>query len=369
MNTNIKQRLVLGGVNMISISLCMIVKNEEQNIVRCLSSVKDIVDEIIIVDTGSTDKTKEVVSQFTNKIYDFEWIHDFSAARNFSFSKATKEYILWLDADDVVMPEDQQKLMTLKQTMDPSVDVVIMRYHVGEDKDGKPICSFPRERLLKRSMNFVWHDCVHEYLILKGKIINVDVGVTHKSTHGISTRNLDILEKKLKKEHFLSNRNMFYYARELFLNERYQDAKEYYIKFLDTQNGLISNYVDACLDLSYCYKFTEDKQNQLRTLLRSFEYSTPRAEICCRIAYYYKDAEKYERAIEWFELATRLKKPDGNTTSVIHDFWEYIPCMELCICNFKIGRYKDAKQYNEQAGFYKPNDKTYLHNKELLKDY
>ena len=73
---------------MISISLCMIVKNEELVLGRCLDSVKNLMDEIIIVDTGSTDKTKEIASLYTNKIYDFPWINDFAAARNFSFSKA-----------------------------------------------------------------------------------------------------------------------------------------------------------------------------------------------------------------------------------------------------------------------------------------
>lgn len=66
----------------ITISLCMIVKNEEQTISRCLESVKDIVNKIIIVDTGSTDKTKELVKKYNAKIYNFKWIDDFSAARN-----------------------------------------------------------------------------------------------------------------------------------------------------------------------------------------------------------------------------------------------------------------------------------------------
>ena len=78
------------------ISLCMIIKNEEKTIARCLDSVKDLVDEIIIVDTGSTDKSKEIVSKYTDKVYDFEWVEDFAKARNFSFSKATKDYIMWL---------------------------------------------------------------------------------------------------------------------------------------------------------------------------------------------------------------------------------------------------------------------------------
>ena len=73
---------------MITISLCMIVKNEKDTLGRCLESVKDIVDEIVIVDTGSSDETKEIAGRFTSNIYDFEWIDDFSAARNYSFSKA-----------------------------------------------------------------------------------------------------------------------------------------------------------------------------------------------------------------------------------------------------------------------------------------
>ena len=74
---------------MITISLCMIVKNEEKKLERCLSSYAPLMDEIIVVDTGSTDKTKEIASRFTDKIYDFEWINDFSAARNFAFSPSS----------------------------------------------------------------------------------------------------------------------------------------------------------------------------------------------------------------------------------------------------------------------------------------
>ena len=74
---------------MIKISLCMIVKDEEQVLNRCLTSVEGIADEIIIVDTGSTDKTKDIAKKFTDKIYDFKWVNDFSKARNYSFSKAS----------------------------------------------------------------------------------------------------------------------------------------------------------------------------------------------------------------------------------------------------------------------------------------
>ena len=87
---------------MISISMCMIVKNEQEILARCLDSYAGTYDELIIVDTGSTDNTKEIAAHYTDKIYDFEWINDFSAARNFAFSKAGCDYIFSADADEVL---------------------------------------------------------------------------------------------------------------------------------------------------------------------------------------------------------------------------------------------------------------------------
>ena len=73
---------------MITVSLCMIVKNEERILARCLDSIADLMDEIIIVDTGSGDATKKIAANYTDQIYDFTWTGDFAAARNFAFSKA-----------------------------------------------------------------------------------------------------------------------------------------------------------------------------------------------------------------------------------------------------------------------------------------
>jgi glycosyltransferase involved in cell wall biosynthesis len=119
-----KNLIVKGNLNKAEISLCMIVKNEEHNIGRCLSSVKDLVDEIIIVDTGSTDKTKEIASQYTDKVYDFEWIDDFAAARNFAFLQGTKEYLMWLDADDIIKPQNKDAFLGLKKFLGESTQNV-----------------------------------------------------------------------------------------------------------------------------------------------------------------------------------------------------------------------------------------------------
>ena len=97
-----------------SLSVCLIVKNEQPVIARCLSCVKKFADEIIVVDTGSTDATAEVTKKFTDKIYSYEWEDDFASARNFSLEKASCEYVMWLDADDVVSDENAHKIMNNK---------------------------------------------------------------------------------------------------------------------------------------------------------------------------------------------------------------------------------------------------------------
>ena len=158
----------------------MIVKDEEDVLERALSSIKDIADEIIIVDTGSTDMTKEIAAKFTDKIFDFEWCDDFSKARNYSFSKATQDYCMWLDADDDLLEADQKELMKLKETLSPETSVVMMRYNTGFDNDGKPTFTYYRERLLRREDQFYWEGFVHEVISPRGKMEYSEIAITHR---------------------------------------------------------------------------------------------------------------------------------------------------------------------------------------------
>ncbi|MBJ8026149.1 glycosyltransferase family 2 protein, partial [Bacillus cereus] len=181
---------------MITISLCMIVKNEEICLEKCLQSIKGIPDEIIIVDTGSTDKTKEIACKWTPHVLDFEWKDDFAAARNFAFQQATKDYIFWLDADDILLPENREKLVALKQSLEISIDAVSMVYHTLLDKDDNVITSTNRLRLLKRDRNFKWMGIVHEDVKITGvyRCYHSDIVVTHTKRAGLSNRNLAIYE-------------------------------------------------------------------------------------------------------------------------------------------------------------------------------
>ena len=113
---------------MITISVCMIVKNEEKILKRCLDSLIDIADEFIIIDTGSTDNTKQIAYEYTDKVYDYKWINDFADARNFSFSKASMDYIYSADADEVLDETNLKRFLDLKRVMLPEVEIVQMLY-------------------------------------------------------------------------------------------------------------------------------------------------------------------------------------------------------------------------------------------------
>lgn len=104
----------------------MIVKNEEEVLARCLSGTKDIFDEIVIVDTGSADHTREIAERFADTVAEFRWRDDFSAARDYSFSLSHTDYIMWMDADDVIAPEDRAALIRLKSELDGETDIYML---------------------------------------------------------------------------------------------------------------------------------------------------------------------------------------------------------------------------------------------------
>lgn len=199
------------------ISLCLIVKNEEKFLSRCLENAIQFADEIIIVDTGSTDRTKEIAEKFTDKIFDFEWISDFSAARNFAFSKATMDYQMWLDADDVIPEKSVKEINELKKELNDDIEIVTMKYVLSFDQDNNPAFFSTRERLFKKSKNYQWIDPVHECIPLIGNIHYTDIEIWHKKegSEVASTRNIDIYRALEENGKEFSARQLYYYAREL----------------------------------------------------------------------------------------------------------------------------------------------------------
>ncbi|MDQ0970813.1 glycosyltransferase involved in cell wall biosynthesis [Neobacillus niacini] len=351
---------------MITVSLCMILKNEEDTIARCLDSVNNLVDEIIIVDTGSTDKTKEIVSQYTDQVLDFHWIDDFAAARNFAFRNAKMDYIFWLDADDVLMENDRIKFLTLKETLNTTIDSVTMLYNLAIDENGNVITSLRRNRLVKRENNFQWFGAVHEYLEVWGNILNSEVAVTHCRIHHDTDRNLRIYKNRLKRGEQFSPRDLFYFANELLEHKKFEEAIKYYKQFLETKNGWVEDNISACGRLAECYDAIDNQEMGMHFLLKSFEYDSPRADFCCRIGYRFLHNNKPLQALFWYKLATQLEKPTDNLGKINHACWTWLPHLQLCVCYSQLGNHALAYEHNEIARKYFPDHPSILHNKRFL---
>lgn len=351
----------------------MIVKDEEEILQQCLESVKDLVDEMIIVDTGSTDRTKEIAKKYTEKIYDFQWIDDFSAARNYSFSKATMDYIFWLDADDVLLKEDQEKFKQMKKELSLDIDTVSMLYHIAFDEFNNPTFSYRRNRLVKRERNFQWHGVVHEYLEYGGNILQSDIAVTHrkmerKQNRKASDRNLKIYEKQLAEGKTFTPRDLFYYANELKDHKQYEKAIQYYLKFLDTKKGWIEDQIRACIQMAECFRFMGDLEGEIDALLKSLSYDVPRPEVSCRMGDLYKEKKLYEKAIIWYQLATLV-----DTTQIQgfrqESYSTWYPYLQLCICHWHLGNVELAAEFNEKAKQYRPHDPIILQNEKFFDQY
>lgn len=170
-------------------------------------------------------------------------------------------------------------------------------------------------------------------------------------------------------ENELSLRHQFYYARELFYHERYEEAIKYLENFIKNPNAWLENRLDAIKLLSHCYNKLNLKDKILPTLLYSLELDTPRAEICCEIGQYFINKKQYKLAIFWYELALTRPQQTESGGFILSDCYGYIPNMQLCICHYHLGEYHIANECNEKAGKLKPNDKNYKINKKIFSKF
>lgn len=362
---------------MVTISLCMIVRNEEKTLERCLRSVEGIPDEIVIVDTGSGDGTKAVAESFAARVFDFEWIDDFAAARNYSFAQATMDYIFWLDADDVLLPEDRGKLLELKHTVSPTVDVVSMMYHYSFDDSNNLTQSARRFRLVKRSKNFSWVGLVHEDLVGHEdfQYFDSDIAVTHqKIDRGPSRRNLMMYEKHLRDGRTLRATDLFQYAHELeVIDGDFEKAIAYYLKFLEREEvkANLNMTVVALHRLARCYYLTGHADKEWECTLKSLELDVPRPEFSCRFGERFLQRGQFRQAIFWFELA--LEDPAGKIgdEKIVQNypFKTWVPHKQLGLCYYRVGDYQRSLHHNVLARQYLPDDpdiETNIRHLELL---
>lgn len=291
---------------MVTISLCMIVKNEEQRLDKCLSSLVSNMDEIIIVDTGSTDKTKEIARKYTDKIYDYTWENDFSKARNFAASKATMDYIYTADADEYLEPEDMEQLGVLKQVLMPEVEIVQMLYCTkAEDSTVYNFQEELRPKLYKRVREFVWIDPIHETLRLDPVVFDSDIRIQHRPTPGHQKRDLTRMLQMFQEGVPMSQKLHHMYAMELYISGDRDDfiqAIPVFEKTMCDETRSQDEIREAMCILTRAYRLQEDFPNFLAYAMKD-AVTSPTAELCCELGAYYEENNNLAEAALWYQNA------------------------------------------------------------------
>ena len=292
-----------------TLSLCMIVKNEEAHLIRCLKSVRDIADEIILVDTGSADKTKDIAAVFGAKVHDFPWTGDFAAARNHSLAQATGDWILVLDADEVLSPVDHDAIRALlrKSASSAAAYCIETRNYISNESivgwtpnDGR----YPEEtrlgwfstakvRLFPRRNDVFFvnpvHEMVEDSLHEAGiPVVNANVVVHHFGKLDLAKdfrKGEDYyLLGKMKYESDPTNvRSINELARQAQLLGKYEEAKDLWLKLL------------ALLEA--------DPESQGYRAIAHVSHSDPLSETRMQIATAYLALDRYEEALAYARRA------------------------------------------------------------------
>ncbi|HKM33637.1 MAG TPA: glycosyltransferase [Lachnospiraceae bacterium] len=333
---------------MISISICMIVKNEERTLKRCLDSVYDLVEEIIVVDTGSTDATMQIASEYHHvKLYQFPWVEDFSAARNYAFSMATQEYIYSVDADEVLDQANRKEFLLLKQTLLPEIEIVQMKY--GNQLQFGTVYNFNEEyrpKLFRRVRQFIWEAPIHETIRITPVIYNSEIVITHMPEVSHASRDIAAFQRLIRKGERLSKRLQNMYAKELFISGTDADiiqAGTYFKEACEDIQRDMDEIMEACLVTSASARRNKDIEEFFKYAMKVMA-SGGCSEICHELGDYYLGRGDYKEASLWYynacyeTQAVLSTKVQGKGT-----------LLKLAECYEKMGLPEDAMTYLKEA--------------------
>lgn len=341
---------------MITISVCMIVKNEEAILGRCLDSLFGIADEIIILDTGSEDATKQIAARYTNRIYDFHWIDDFAAARNESISKATMDYIYVADADEVIDEENRERFLKLKQTLLPEIDIVQMKY--SNQLQYNTTYNFDEEyrpKLYKRLRSIRFVDPIHESVILTPVIYDSEIVIKHLPMNSHAERDFNTFRKIIKRDGKLSPKLYEMYAKELFITGDDKDFLEaaFYYEHLAESEVLSERElkINQCV-LAKISRIKMDITGLMKCGLKNLADARASAEVCYELGEYFFNLNDYKEAIIWFYNAAYETECELN----IRYAGDY-PLERLADCYRNLGNKEQEEAYQALAANWRKENK------------
>lgn len=298
-----------------TVSVAIIARNEEGVLGRCLDSLRGAVDEIIVVDTGSDDATKEIARQHGAVVYDFTWIDDFGAARQFAFDQATSDWVCWVDADDIVL--NAAAIRPLAETAPAGVAGFYWRYILARDEAGRPTFEYWRERLVRNDGSFRWTGRVHEVLVAQRPaelVQSEEVVIEHhplpQRHPGRQGRNLRLLEAAYEESGGdLEPRLLFYLGREYADHGRNDQAIAILEQYVPVSQWDDEKYA-AQTKIADLHRAEQRHDQALDADLAALKIHPrwPDAYFGLARTYYY--LEQWENVIHWTDLGRALPPPE-----------------------------------------------------------
>ena len=338
---------------MATISLCCIAKNEAHNLPVLFKSIEGCFDELILVDTGSTDDTVEKAKELGFKVFYFDWVFDFAKARNYAFSKATSDYVMWIDLDDSL--SDANAFRKWRDEIMPMANYWLNNYNYGFDHNGNVACSFARERVVKRSAGFQWKYFVHEGIAPVGKEPVVSLFASSWSVNHRRTaedllkdkgRNIGIFEKQTEP---LDARMQYYYGKELFENDRPLEA---YTQLTTAMKREELDIFDRILCIQYA-AVAASRLNQhpqsLDLAIRGLQLAPTRAEFFSIMGDAHFSMMKPNEAVPYYKAAKNCpRQPNktafGNPIFTYEPAYGLHPTKQLARCFFQMGDLASAQK-------------------------
>ena len=336
-----------GRISMVTISLCMIVKNEERILARCLDSLQGLVDEIIIVDTGSADETKRIAAGYTEQVYDFVWTGNFSEARNFAFSKAKMEYIYSADADEVLDEENRAAFLRMKEVLLPEIEIVQM-YYANQLANGT-IYNYDKElrpKLFRRNRTFRWQGAIHEQVGITPVTYDSEICIQHLPEENHKDRDLAAFARIVEAGEPLDKRLHNIYAKELFISGEEKDflaARAFFQDSCKDGSRGEEELMEAACVAAKAARLAGDVADFFKYAMKAVA-SEGCAEICCELGAFYMEREDYDEAIVWLYNAAY------ETESIldIHSGGD-LPPRGLAKCYQELGNEEQAAEYSGLA--------------------
>lgn len=337
-------------------SLCMICKNEQSNIAGLMDDVCPVLENVIVVDTGSTDDTLKILEekkiQYPNlQLHHYKWNDNFSEARNYSFSLAGEvDWIFWVDGDDRIDTED---LKNFKNNLldNPNVDAWILPYIYSKYPDGSPQTYLSRERFLRKSRNPRWIGAIHETVDIHHlrQMNHEGVKIEHNRDGKFidPRRNLKILAKEFERDPN-DHRTAYYYAKELFdhIDPLATDKLVHYL-------NLPFKYWDDEIGARFRLAKTYVAENKLREALLTVDPIYHLDGTRRRSEYYFIYGEvehklkNYQVAIDWYTRC--LYDPPGPPRVLSLEYWTWHPLKKIAECYRELGDWGKCFEYADRV--------------------